>query len=506
MKLKQLCKDIHDLTIRPFKDVSISGITSNSKLVVPNGLFIAKRGLKSDGSHFIPEAIQNGAVAIVSDVFDPTLSQVVQIITPHVNEIEAKLAARYYGNPSEHLWMVGVTGTCGKTTTTYAIKHVLEASNVSCGMIGTIEYMVGKKSYSATHTTPDVCANHKLLKEMQTQGCTACVMEVTSHALHQGRVSEVEFDVAVFTNLTHEHLDYHKTMDDYFQAKSGLFRNLKPKKESPKAKLPKIALINADDPRKEKFIAVTNPEARVVTYGIDHKADIQAKNIEFGMRGTEFVVSYKENEERFFWPLVGRFNVYNALACIGVALMKGLSLSHISERLSTFQTAPGRLEMVANGLGIHIFVDYAHKPEALKNVLQTLKEFAKQKIIVLFGCGGDRDREKRPIMGQIATDGADIVVLTSDNPRSEDPQKIIQEILKGCTQSENCIVIPDRKEAIHKAISIAAPGDIVLIAGKGHETKQLFAHLFVDFDDRKVARECAENVYHKRTLQMVGDS
>lgn len=505
MKLKALCKDIPNIAVRPFKDVDISGITSNSKLVVPNSVFVAKKGMKSDGAYFIPEAILNGAAAIVSDVFDPSLTKVVQIISPDVNDLEAKFAARYYGNPSEHLWMVGVTGTCGKTTTTYAIKHVLEASDVSCGMIGTIEYMVGKKSYSATHTTPDVCANHKLLKEMLTQGCKACVMEVTSHALHQKRVNEIEFDVAVFTNLTHEHLDYHKTMEDYFLAKSGLFRNLKSGKESHKAGMPKIALINADDPKKEKFIAATHPEAHVVTYGIDHKADIQARNIHFGMEGTEFLVSYREKEASFFWPLVGRFNVYNALACIGAALMRGLTLEKIAYCLQSFQTAPGRLDPVQNRLGVHIFVDYAHKAEALKNVLETLEEVAKQKIIVVFGCGGDRDREKRSMMGHIAEMYADQVIITSDNPRSEDPLKIIQEIVKGMAKPENANVIPDRKEAIYKAVSISEPGDIVLIAGKGHETKQFFSHVFVDFDDKQIAAECAEEVYHKKILQMAGE-
>lgn len=504
MKLKALCKDIHDITIRPFKDVEISGITSNSKLVLPNSLFIAKRGIKNDGSSFIPEAILNGAAVIVTDVFDPTLSKVVQIISPNVNELEAIFAARYYGMPSQDLWMVGVTGTCGKTTTTYAIKHVLESSQIPCGMIGTIEYMVGKKSYSATHTTPDVCANHKLLKEMQYEGCRACVMEVTSHALQQARVAEIEFDLAVFTNLTHEHLDYHKTMDDYFLAKSKLFSNLKVRKDSKKAHVEKIALINADDARKEKFIVATHKDARIVTYGIQKQCDIQAQNIQFGLNGTYFTVSFKEKKVDFFWPLVGRFNVYNALACIGACFIKGLSLEEIAIRLKTFQTAPGRLDAVQNRLSIQIFVDYAHKPEALKNVLETLKEIAKKKIIVLFGCGGDRDREKRPIMGQIAERYADEVIITSDNPRSEDPQKIIQEILSGCTHAERAHVVADRRSAIYKAIELAEPEDIVLIAGKGHETKQLFSHICIEFDDKKIAHECAEEIYHKKILQMAG--
>jgi UDP-N-acetylmuramoyl-L-alanyl-D-glutamate--2,6-diaminopimelate ligase len=506
MKLKQLCLALPDVLVRNFRDVEISGITSNSKVVAPNTIFIAKKGARNDGANFIPEALSHGASVIATDVFDPTLTGVVQLIHPDIHALEAKLANAYYGRPSEELWMVAVTGTCGKTTTTYAIKHLLEKHQTTSGLIGTIEYAVGQKRYSATHTTPDICANQKLIREMVTHGCKACVMEVTSHALHQDRVSGIEFDVAVFTNLNHDHLDYHGSMDHYFEAKSALFRGLKNTKTSKKAKLPKVALINADDPWKEKFIASTATTANVITYGIDQKADIQAHSIHFGQKGTEFVVSYNRKEHLFSWPLVGRFNVYNALACIGVGLIRGISLEEIADSLREFQTAPGRLDVVQNRLGAHVFIDYAHKPEALRNVLKTLKELAKGRVIVLFGCGGDRDREKRPIMGRIAEELADVVIVTSDNPRSEDPQKIIQEILKGLKNPTKAIVEVDRKKAIYAALLEAKPTDIVLIAGRGHETKQIVSHLYVDFDDKLIASQCCDEIYHKKILQMAGTS
>lgn len=504
MKLKQLCKDIPGLAIRPFKDVEISGITSNSKQVLKNSLFIAKKGKTHDGASFIREAVLNGASVVATDVYDPTLQDVVQLIYPDVNRLLALLSARYYGAPSQELWMVAITGTCGKTTTSYAIKHVLEQAYITCGLIGTIEYMVGRKSYSATHTTPDVCENIKLLRQMQLEGCQACVMEVTSHALDQGRVDGIEFDVAVFTNLTHEHLDYHKTMEEYFTAKSKLFSNLKTEIGSKKSTNVKVALINSDDPWKEKCIAATHSEAQIVTFGIERRADIQASEISFTSRGTNFTVSYQGKSQAFFWPLVGRFNVYNALAAIGVLLTKGLSLDEIAHHLRSFVCAPGRLDPVVNRLGVHIFVDYAHKPQALEYVLKTLKEIAERKIIVVFGCGGDRDRQKRPVMGKIAQDGADYVIVTSDNPRSEDPNKIVEEIVSGMQEEGHFEVEVDRKRAIYKALCLAEPGDIVLIAGRGHETKQLFSKIFVDFDDKEVAHRVAEELYHKNTIHMSG--
>ena len=487
MKIKQLIKDVANITVKGSKDIEISGITSNSKMVSPGNLFVARRGAVSDGNAFIPEALQSGAVAVLTDIFDPSLRDVVQIITPFVIDVEAELAANYFKQPSQELFMVGVTGTSGKTTTTYAIRHILECAKIRSGLIGTIEYIAGDARYPATRTTPDVVANQKMLREMVRAGCQACVMEVTSHALEQKRVAHIEFDIAVFTNLTHEHLDYHLSMEGYAQAKQKLFKTLKSADSSKKARLPKVAIFNADSPWHEKM--KEGCPARIFTFAIENEADLKAVDITFSSEGSRFTVVYQNERVEFFWPLVGRFNVYNALSVISVGLAKGLLLSEIKEYLSSFESTPGRLERVNNPLDLNIYVDYAHKVDALKNVLVTLRECTKGKIITVFGCGGDRDREKRPKMGHAAELLSDIVIVTSDNPRSENPQAIADEIIAGFQNPKQHTVELDRKKAIEMAIDAATNNDIVLIAGKGHETKQYFHHHTIDFDDRLMAYE-----------------
>ncbi len=488
MKLKVLLKDLPEVQLKGSKEQEITGITSNSKLVSPGCLFVAKKGRQVDGSTFIPEAISSGASAILTDIYDPSLKDVCQLIHPDVVTYEAKLAASYYEHPSKELWTVGVTGTNGKTTTTFAIKHLLDASLVPTGLIGTIEYVVGPRRYIASRTTPDVCANHKLLREMVTGGCRACVMEVTSHALDQGRVAEIEFDVAVFANFSHEHLDYHKTMDEYFKAKAKLFQNLKSRS---------VSLLNADDPWVMQCKHLT--ASSVMTFGIEEHADLMAKDIRFDPTGTHFTIEYAQQEMAFYWPLVGRFNVYNALSAIGVGIIKGYRLDEIATRLASFRSAPGRLESIANPLGLQIYVDYAHKPEALRNVLETLKELAPRRIITVFGCGGDRDRDKRALMAEVSEEFSDLTIITSDNPRSEDPLAIIKAIESGFTNGDKYLVEPDRKKAISLAINKAEPNDIILIAGKGHEAQQIFASHSIDFDDRIVAKECIEQLYLSTT-------
>lgn len=488
MKLKALLKDLPEIQIKGSKDIEITGITSNSKLVSPGCLFVAKKGRSVDGTTFIPEAISGGAAAILTDIYDPSLKSIAQLIHPNVITSEAKIAASYYQHPSKELWTVGVTGTNGKTTSTFAIKHLLDASLVQTGLIGTIEYVVGPRRYIASRTTPDVCANHKLLREMVTGGCRACVMEVTSHALDQGRVAEIEFDVAVFQNFSHEHLDYHGNMEEYFKAKAKLFLGLKNRS---------VALLNADDPWVMRCKHLT--ASSVMTFGINEHADLMAKDIRFDPTGTHFTIQYAQQEMAFYWPLVGRFNVYNALSAIGVGIIKGYRLDEIATRLASFRSAPGRLESIDNPLGLQIYVDYAHKPEALRNVLETLKELARGRIITVFGCGGDRDRDKRAIMAAVSEELSDMTIITSDNPRSEDPKAIIGEILAGFKKINSHTVEPDRKKAINLAINQAQANDIILIAGKGHEAQQVFASHSIDFDDRVVARECIEQLYLNAT-------
>lgn len=486
MKIKTVLKDLPEVQVKGSKEIEIAGVTSNSQLVSPGCLFIAKKGRQVHGTSFIPQAINSGAAAVLTDIYDPTLKQVTQLVYPNVASLEGKIAASYYQHPSKELWMAAVTGTNGKTTTSFAIKHLFDSSDILTGMIGTIEYVVGKRRYTASRTTPDVCANHKLLREMLTSSCKACVMEVTSHALDQARVSEISFDVAVFTNFSHEHLDYHHNMDDYFKAKLKLFQSLTSHN---------TALLNADDEWVMRCKMQT--QAHIFTFGIDQVADLMAKDIHFDPQGTRFTVQYGGQECAFQWPLVGRFNVYNALAAIGVGLVKGIALNDIAKRLATFGSAPGRLEAVQNPLALQIYVDYAHKPEALRNVLETLKELAVGRIITVFGCGGDRDREKRPLMAQVSEELSDVTIVTSDNPRSEDPKKIIQEIVVGFRELKKHQVEVDRQKAILLAIGQAKPDDIVLIAGKGHEAQQIFSSHIIDFDDRIVARDCAEQLYLK---------
>jgi UDP-N-acetylmuramoyl-L-alanyl-D-glutamate--2,6-diaminopimelate ligase len=494
MKLRSLLKDFPHILVKGSKDLEITGITSHSKQVAPGNLFIAKKGGTYDGSYYIPEAISAGAQAILTDIYDPSLKQVTQLISPHISEMEALLAFFYYQKSSEALWMVGITGTSGKTTTSYIVKHLLDhldrPSKNPCGLIGSIEYQVGAKLYSSSHATPGVCINHKLLREMVVQGCASCVMEVSSHALDQGRTRHIEFDVAVFTNLSHEHLDYHKTMQEYAMAKRLLFANLQRRAGSRKEASAIWGIINDDDPFKDVMIAAST--APVMRFGTSPNADLCAVDIECTEQGSYFSVTYLGKRQPFFLPLVGKYNVYNALAAIGVGLAKGFTLVQMAPVLRYFQTVPGRTERVPNALGLHIFVDYAHKSEALRNVLEMFALFAKRRLITVFGCGGDRDREKRPIMARIAEEYSDMTIVTSDNPRSENPQDIVQEIIRGFSGSANYLVELDRYKAIYTAIEMASSDDIVLIAGKGHERVQIIGHQTIDFDDRVVARLCAE--------------
>lgn len=477
MKLKKLFKDIDEALIKGSKELEVTGICSNSKFAAPGNLFIAKKGLVDDGVNFISEAIQAGAIAILTDMYDPSLKNVTQVIHPRPAHIEGEITARYYQNPSDELFMVGITGTNGKTTTSYLIKYLFDQLDKSnpAGLIGTIEYLVGNHRHQATRTTPDVVTNHKMLREMCHQGCKSCIMEVTSHALDQGRVNHIHFDVAVFTNLTLDHLDYHKSMEDYCNAKNKLFSSLQTH-----------AVVNKDSPWTEKIIK--GSKAKILTYGLNKPADLYATDIKLSSDGTIFTLHYQEKEIICNIPLVGRFNVYNCLAATAVCLLKGHPLEKIIRLLPSLPAVSGRLEPVKNTLGLKILVDFAHTGDALENVLECLSEFKTQKIITVFGCGGDRDSTKRPKMARVAEKYSDLCIVTSDNPRSEDPQKIIDDIIKGF-ESTHYIIEPDRKAAIELAIQKANPGDILLIAGKGHETYQIFAHKTIEFDDRKVAKE-----------------
>jgi UDP-N-acetylmuramoyl-L-alanyl-D-glutamate--2,6-diaminopimelate ligase len=491
MKLKKLLKDISGYQVKGSKDILITGVTANSKVVSWGNLFIAKKGKTHDGVHYIPEAIKAGAAAVVTDLFDPSLKQAVQVIHPHVASIESALVANFYRHPSQEMFMVAITGTNGKTTTSFVIKNLLDRFLGPCGLIGTIEYIVGEQRYQATHTTPDVASNHKMLREMVNQGCRSAVMEVTSHALDQGRVDKIDFDVAIFSNLTLDHLDYHGSMENYAAAKKRLFDHLG--KEMSKKRGAKWAIVNRDSPWSSYM--VENCSANILSYGIENRADLQASHVCLEKHGTRAKVTYQGQTVDCYWPLVGRFNVYNCLAAMAVGLSQNIPLEAIVDHMSQIAFVRGRLQPVENHLGLKIYVDFAHSDDALSNVLQTLKEVqvAKGKLIVVFGCGGDRDRSKRPKMAKACENYADLCIVTSDNPRSEDPHKICEEIITGFTKPGIYQIELDRKAAIQKAVESARPDDIILIAGKGHETYQIFAHKTIEFDDCKIATDiCAQ--------------
>lgn len=486
MKLKKLLKSIPVKEVRGPQDIMITGLCANSKVVAPGNLFIAKKGRVEDGSQYIQEAISAGAIAVLTDIFDPSLRNITQVIHPNVADIESLLAAHYYQFPSQQLFMVGITGTNGKTTTSFLVKHLLEQLNLPCGLIGTIEYIIGKQRYQATRTTPDIISNYKMLREMVLQDCKSAVMEVTSHALDQGRVQNIEYDVAIFTNLTLDHLDYHHTMDNYCLAKQKLFEHISSKHAHRTKTFPKTSIVNSDSPWYQKILQ--NCQSKILTYGLNQSADLRADNIHLCSSGTTFTVSFSGRKVECCCPLVGRFNVYNCLAALAVGLVRGEPLEKLAGILSTFRAVPGRLESVPNDLGLNIFVDFAHSDDALINVLECLQEIKKGRIITVFGCGGDRDHLKRPKMGKAAEEFSDFCIITSDNPRSEDPQSICQEIVQGF-KNNSWIIEIDRREAIKKAIQMATSNDIVLIAGKGHESHQVFAHKTVEFDDRKIAAQ-----------------
>lgn len=477
MKLRKLLKPYPDVVVKGSKEIEITGICSNSRMVAPGNLFVAKRGLTHDGTRFIADAAAAGAAAVLTDMFDPFLENIVQIIHPDIASFEGELAKHYYQDASDRLLLVGITGTNGKTTCSYLIKHLFDKCALPAGLIGTISWIVGEHEIPSLHTTPELITNHKLFFEMVQSGCKAAVMEVSSHGLDQGRVNGLDFDVAVFTNLTLDHLDYHKTMEEYAAAKARLFKNLDEGK----------AVVNRDSPWMEAILKEC--KANVVTYGLEGPADLMAEEIVLSSKGTKFILVHQGKKIPVASSLIGRFNVYNTLAAIGSGLCSGLSLDKILEALSRFATVPGRLERVSNTLGFDIFVDYAHTDDALKNVLLTLGEIKKGRIITVFGCGGNRDQSKRPKMGEVAEELSDFVIVTTDNPRQEDPDTIIREILVGFKDPGKVIVEPDRKRAIEKAVDLAKPDDILLIAGKGHETYQIFAHKTIDFDDRKIALE-----------------
>jgi UDP-N-acetylmuramoyl-L-alanyl-D-glutamate--2,6-diaminopimelate ligase len=460
-------------------DVKISGIQYDSRKIQRENLFVALKGFGIDGHKFLSSAIANGAKVIVieddSAIPDSLCMHTgtVKIVVGNSRKALAQISANYYGKPATKMTMIGVTGTNGKTTTTFLIKQMIESdSNTKVGLIGTVEYAIGNEKYPATHTTPESLELQQLLDQMVKKGCTHCVMEVSSHALHQFRVCEIPFKAAVFSNLTQDHLDYHKTMEEYFNAKKILFDGL-----SEDA----IAVTNADSEYGEKI--VEGCKAKVISYSVNNPSMIKAENVTVSVNGFFATI----NNESITTTLVGRFNVYNFLSAFSV--VKGLGLNVPLSVYPKLIPAPGRFEQIQSRKGWTAIVDYAHTPDALENCLQTIHDVLpsdrKNTIITIFGAGGDRDITKRPKMGAIAERLSDVIIVTSDNPRTEDPMKIINDVLNGISNKKKAIVEADRGKAIAKGISTAKSGDIILIAGKGHEDYQVLGKEKIHFSDKE---------------------
>ncbi|MBC8016425.1 MAG: UDP-N-acetylmuramoyl-L-alanyl-D-glutamate--2,6-diaminopimelate ligase [Sporomusaceae bacterium] len=470
-------------------DFPIEALAHDSRQVVPGTLFVCLSGANTDGHKHIMQAYKQGAVAVLVEKDVEDIPQDLTVITVGDTRDAIKIITPYFFDyPSRKLRMIGVTGTNGKTTTTYLLRSILQEAGFKVGVIGTIKNFIGERVISTKNTTPDIIDLQSLLAEMAASNMDYVVMEVSSHALALDRVAGCEFDVGIFTNMTRDHLDFHVTFENYLAAKAKLFQLLSAEGNQ---KHGKAAIINMDDGASDYILK--NAACRTITYGIHNDADLKAKNAEIQAAGTRFDIVSSLGSIPLQLKITGLFNVYNVLSAVGAALAEGIELQIIKCALEKFQSVPGRFELVDAGQPFSIIVDYAHTPDGLENILKTAQQIAKQRIIVVFGCGGDRDRTKRPIMGKIAAEYGHIVIATSDNPRSEDPETILGEIEAGIRDGLNegkiYEKISDRQQAIARALHIAEKDDIVIIAGKGHEDYQILRDRTISFDDKEIARE-----------------
>ncbi len=471
-------------------DVPVTGIVYDSRQAAPGSVFVSIRGLQADGASFVEAAVARGAVAVVAETGAPAGVRVPWFQVADARHALAALSSEFYGKPSERITLVGITGTNGKTTTSYLLAAVFEAAGIRCGRIGTVGYRIGAREVEAARTTPESPELQRMLRDMIAQGCGACVMEVSSHALVMRRADFLRFAAVIFTNLTRDHLDFHGDMEQYFVAKRRLFELAPPES---------VGISNADDPRGSDFAAAVR---RPLTYAIDAPADVRPGPISFSLEGLEFDLRTPRGTVHIRSKLVGRPNAYNILAAVAAATALDLPSGAIEQGISSLENVPGRFQVVSSSRDdVRVVVDYAHTDDALKNLLETARPLAAGRVITVFGCGGDRDKTKRPLMGAVAARLSDMVIVTSDNPRSEDPEQIIEDIKRGIVlpadrmgpkgqgpRSTPCLAIADRKAAIERAIREARPGDLVLVAGKGHEKYQVIGERTLPFDDVEVAR------------------
>ncbi len=488
MQLKFVLSKIRTLRVSGSLETEVSSVRYDSREAHAGSIFVALAGEHADGHKFIPQAIANGASAIV--VARGRVDAVPLECSASIVEVEdsrvalAEISAIVYGNPTFRLKLAGVTGTNGKTTTAWLIKHLCDKNDLRSGLIGTVHYDTGLRITEAARTTPEASDLQEIFGEMRLAHCRAAAIEVSSHAIAQDRIRGLEFDAAVFTNLTQDHLDFHGTMEAYYGAKTRWFTELLPlqrKKRTP------VSIVNIDD----RYGAQLAPRlerqgAQLMTFGQSARATFRANDIKFDFSGTTYSLEHGGKSFLVRVPLIGTFNVYNSLAALAAAAALGVPLRHAVAALATAPAVPGRLQPVPARKQYQVFVDYAHSPDALSNVLRTLRDLKPARLITVFGCGGDRDRAKRPLMARAAEEYSDLCIATSDNPRSEDPLAILADVEKGFLEKP-FEVISDRRQAIQRAVTLAAPRDIVLIAGKGHETYQEISGQKFPFDDVQVA-------------------
>ncbi len=482
MILKELTEKIPDLHISGNLGERITGISYSSQKIKPGFLFAALKGEKQDGFNFIPHALEKGAVAVLSGRKQPEGFLKTWIRSDDARLALALISAEFFSHPSRKMQVIGITGTKGKTTVTYLLEKIFKKSGYSPGVIGSISYRGPDFDTPAVRTTPEAPDTNALMHKMLEQGATHCVMEVSSHSIEMKRINGIDFDVTAFTNLSGEHMDYHKSIENYYNAKKKLFLSAEESKP----------VVNSDSIWGQKLISELPKKA--LSFGLNKGADIHPSKYNFSSKGITASLATPFGRVEIVSPLLGKPNLYNILTAASCALTLETPINAVEKGVAALKYVPGRFEKVPNNLGLHLFVDYAHTDDALKNLLETIKEIAPQRILLVFGAGGDRDKSKRPRMGETAGKTADWTIITSDNPRSEDPMDIISSIEEGIrkTGKNKYEIIPDRREAIEKAVSMAKKGDYVLIAGKGHEKTQTIKYRIIPFDDVEVAKSEAK--------------
>ncbi|MBE7037664.1 MAG: UDP-N-acetylmuramoyl-L-alanyl-D-glutamate--2,6-diaminopimelate ligase [Ruminococcaceae bacterium] len=481
MLLANLLKDVETLEIIGETNININKIEYDSRKVEKGDVFVAIEGYQTDGHKYINKAIENGAAAIVAQRIIVDDVKVPYVVAKNTRKALSCMASAYYDYPSKKMKLIGVTGTNGKTTITYLVKSILEFAGYKVGLIGTNQNMIGDKVLESERTTPESLELQGLFCDMVSEGVDYVIMEVSSHSLYLDRVYGNEFYLGAFTNLTQDHLDFHETMENYAKAKSMLF------------KMCYKGIINADD-EYAKLIS-EDATSKITKYGINKKCDISAKNIKYNQRGVLFEVDTPFGSENIRLDIPGEFSVYNALCAIGICQAVGIGISDIAKALILTKGVKGRAEVVSLPTPYTVMIDYAHTPDGLENIISTIKGFCKGRVITVFGCGGDRDRTKRPKMGKIAGDLSDVCVVTSDNPRGEDPELIIKDVLEGMKDVKaEYFAITNRTQAIEYAMKIANEGDVVLLAGKGHETYQILKDKTIHYDEREIVREVVKRI------------